>query len=85
MAKLDIQYEPLILEELTEANVMKPVLHKQKGDSEYGLITGFDSTYVYVHFAGGITDLCLSPKYLFLIKKKQGELKTLKSKHIKNQ
>lgn len=61
-----VTYIPLILKDLAENDIGRPVSHQQKTDREYGIITNFDEQFVYVHFNNGNESIMLLPKHLFL-------------------
>lgn len=60
------QFKPLVLQDLTASDIGSPVQYREKSDREYGVIVGYDDTYVYAHFNTGNTPICMLPTKLFV-------------------
>lgn len=54
-----ITYLPLTISLLKKEDLGKCVYHKQKGSSEYGIITNYNSNAVFIHFNNGKNSLML--------------------------
>lgn len=46
----NLNYVPLKLSAMTNEDIGLPVMHRQQKESEYGIITGYNETHVFVHF-----------------------------------
>ena len=61
----------LVLNETTKDDIGKPVLYKNHGWNEYGVIAGFSKLGIFVHFGMNEEPLLIRGKELYFVTFKQ--------------
>lgn len=68
MKNTTIKWEPIILSELKQSDINRPIAHIEKGDNTIGLLLDYDDTNLYVIFNTKSKGLKVSPDKYFKIK-----------------